>query len=931
LPDRSALVVGYHVPESDRDSGARRLTRFIDLLQEDGWTVRFLAADGIGSAQAADQLRSRGIRVHDGYQETLAELLRHAPVDLAFVSFWVNADRYLTELRDIAPRTRVVVDSVDLHFMRDVRRSLRPRSDTGGLGLGTVHGARFVGEVNAYAAADMVLTVSDAEARLVNALVADDGAARAVPDFEDIAPSAVPFEERRGLVFIGGFQHPPNAEAVGYLCRTILPRVDARILDEHPVYIVGNALDDSVRDLGRGLPQVRMVGWVPFVEPYLERARASLVPLLHGAGTKRKLLQSLMAGTPAVSTSIGAEGFDIRDEEHVLIADDPDRFARCIERIVWDADLWRRLAVAGREAVLRTNGREVARSAFTSAIEEAMRREPKRIVPLGVDMRRYVYRPRAMAPTPERLVAAVRSVCPPGSRILVMTNGNADWLTVPGYQTTPFPQERDGTWSAQRSWGKDDLVSHLGSLVATGVSHLVVAAPAFEALDERPALRQHLDEHGRVVHRDESAVIIALEHASNGHAERDIGSLRSGPAIATATPATATTVTMPTHPPADAQPPATPRAATASGPSSDVRVLAFYLPQFHPIPENDEWWGPGFTEWRNVARADPLFEGHYQPHVPADLGFYDLRLAETRIQQAELARAHGIHGFVWYHYWFQGRRLLGRPFDEVLRSGEPDFPFALCWANDPWSRRWDGREDELLMAQTYSADDDLAHMRWLMPALSDPRAIRVDGRPMFLVYRGNHIPDPARTTDIWRTEALRAGLPGLHLVAIETGWDLGWDATRVGFDAKVLFQPQFGWLMTSHSVRDALIEFPEYPELQVYDYDLVRRAAERMEPVPYTRYETVVPGWDNTPRRGDRAVILLGANPASYEEWLGGAVERARNLPADRRLVFINAWNEWAEGCHLEPDRRYGYAYLEATARVVGTPRAELVPALGRG
>src|SRR5215472_10557960 len=166
-----------------------------------------------------------------------------------------------------------------------------------------------------------------------------------------------------------------------------------------------------------------------------------------------------------------------------------------------------------------------------------------------------------------------------------------------------------------------------------------------------------------------------------------------------------------------------------------ARLIAFYLPQYHPIPENDAWWGRGFTEWTNVSRAQPLFPSHYQPQLPADLGFYDLRLPDVRCTQAELARTHGIHGFCYYHYWFQGKRLLGRPFEEVLASGEPDLPFCLCWANEPWSRRWNGRPDDVLQAQEYSLADDQAHIRWLLPALKDRRAIRIDGKPVFIVYQ----------------------------------------------------------------------------------------------------------------------------------------------------------------------------------------------------
>jgi lipopolysaccharide biosynthesis protein len=339
-----------------------------------------------------------------------------------------------------------------------------------------------------------------------------------------------------------------------------------------------------------------------------------------------------------------------------------------------------------------------------------------------------------------------------------------------------------------------------------------------------------------------------------------------------------------------------------------ARLVAFYLPQFHPIPENDAWWGEGFTEWTNVAKAEALFGGHYQPRLPGELGFYDLRLAQTREAQAQLAREAGIEAFCYYHYWFDGKRLLGRPFEEVLSSGSPDFPFCLCWANEPWSRRWDGRDHDVLQPQTYSPEDDLEHIHWLIPALSDPRALTVDGKPVFLVYQARDLPDAAATVELWRREARRAGLPGLYLLTVETGWDAGWDATTVGFDAKVLFQPQFSILQT---VPQLQLDAPE--TLRVFDYQQAWRVLADPEPVAYPRYESVCAGWDNSPRTGEHGWVLHNSSPEAYEEWLRSAITRAQKQPRDRRLVFLNAWNEWAEGAHLEPDARHGRMYLEAT------------------
>ncbi|MCX7012247.1 MAG: glycoside hydrolase family 99-like domain-containing protein, partial [Candidatus Sumerlaeota bacterium] len=203
-----------------------------------------------------------------------------------------------------------------------------------------------------------------------------------------------------------------------------------------------------------------------------------------------------------------------------------------------------------------------------------------------------------------------------------------------------------------------------------------------------------------------------------------------------------------------------------------ARLIAFYLPQFHPIPENDEWWGKGFTEWTNVAKARPLFPGHYQPRVPADLGFYDLRVPETREAQAAMARAHGIEGFCYWHYWFNGKRLLEKPFDQMLATGEPEFPFCLAWANEDWTRTWDGRSSEILQKQEYGGQsDDTAHFDYLLRAFKDQRYMAVDGKPMFLIYRPADLPDPTATIALWRSLARESGLPGLHLVAIRTCFD----------------------------------------------------------------------------------------------------------------------------------------------------------------
>jgi lipopolysaccharide biosynthesis protein len=355
-----------------------------------------------------------------------------------------------------------------------------------------------------------------------------------------------------------------------------------------------------------------------------------------------------------------------------------------------------------------------------------------------------------------------------------------------------------------------------------------------------------------------------------------------------------------------------------------VRSLAFYLPQFHPIPENDEWWGEGFTEWTNVVPATPRFRGHRQPHVPADLGFYDLRLPEVRAAQADLALRFGVSGFCYYHYWFEGRRLLERPFDEVLRSGEPEFPFCLCWANENWTSAWDGKAREVLIRQTYSPDDDLEHIRWLGAAFSDRRYIRVGGKPLLLVYRAHHLPDPLRTAECWRAEAERLGLGEIYLCSMHTGPAARVDPAILGFDAAVQFAPFYnlvrrrGRSLPARVAHKYLPVEPLSTRHRLYEYSEVVEDHLAVPSPPYTLYPCVTPGFDNSPRRPDQvATIIRGSTPELYESWLGEVVQRLRLSPNDEQLVFVNAWNEWAEGNHLEPCREWGTRYLEAHARVL--------------
>ena len=343
-----------------------------------------------------------------------------------------------------------------------------------------------------------------------------------------------------------------------------------------------------------------------------------------------------------------------------------------------------------------------------------------------------------------------------------------------------------------------------------------------------------------------------------------------------------------------------------------VRVIAFYLPQFHPIPENDEWWGKGFTEWTNVTKAVPQFVGHYQPHLAGELGFYDLRVADVQRQQVALAKHYGIYGFCFHYYWFAGRKLLERPLEQFLSDTELDFPFCICWANENWTRRWDGQENEVLLKQDHSSQTDLAFIDDVIPLFRDPRYITVRGKPLLIVYRVDLLPDPERTVAQWRSRCLELGIEEPLLVAAQTFGIT--DPRPFGFQAAVQFPPHNS---PAHDVTQAGTLLNTEFAGRIYSYrSLVDAQVTRVaEEEPYLTFECAVPGWDNEPRKPAQGHVYAGSSPRLYAEWLTKLCEDSFEKHADEeRLVFINAWNEWAEGAHLEPDRRYGHAYLRATA-----------------
>jgi hypothetical protein len=350
-------------------------------------------------------------------------------------------------------------------------------------------------------------------------------------------------------------------------------------------------------------------------------------------------------------------------------------------------------------------------------------------------------------------------------------------------------------------------------------------------------------------------------------------------------------------------------------PSSDaeVKAIAFYLPHYHPIPENDAWWGKGVTEWTHVTRATPQFAGHYQPQLPGELGFYDLRYDDVRERQARLAREHGIHGFCYSYSWFNGRRVLERPLEMMLEAGTPDFPFCICWANENWTGRWDGLDQEVLIEQTYDETSDLAFIEDVLPILKDPRYIRIREAPLLLVYRVDLLPDPVHTSAVWRQACKEAGFEAIHLCAVETAGTS--NPYAFGFDSAVQFPPhRLQTRRAGDTVKDLNPQFTG----RIYDYEWTVADEINAPQARYRRFRGVMTSWDNTARRGSASHIFVNATPEAYEVWLRGVVDATRrDLPAGERLLFINAWNDWAEGAHLEPDQKFGRAYLEATRRAL--------------
>ncbi|MDR2919727.1 MAG: glycoside hydrolase family 99-like domain-containing protein [Tannerella sp.] len=351
-----------------------------------------------------------------------------------------------------------------------------------------------------------------------------------------------------------------------------------------------------------------------------------------------------------------------------------------------------------------------------------------------------------------------------------------------------------------------------------------------------------------------------------------------------------------------------------------MRAIAFYLPQYHPVPENDEWWGKGFTEWTNVAKAKPLYKGHYQPDLPGEFGFYDLRIPEVREKQAELARECGIEGFMYWHYWFAGKRLLERPFKEVVETKKPDFPFCLGWANETWSGVWHGSPERVLIEQTYPGIEDyICHFYTILEAFRDSRYIQIDGKPVFFVYRPFHIPDCSLFIDTWRSLARQNGLGDIYFIGFagkpETDYQ---KLMNIGFDG--IYSQRLDFALNSivrksisHKIRKRLFskQFPvKYTEQGIFEYKDVIKYLTSSFDKKNNVFPMLLPNWDNSPRTGKRSLIIENSTPELFREHLRDVLDVIQEKTKENRIIFIKSWNEWAEGNYLEPSRKHGHQYL---------------------
>lgn len=353
-----------------------------------------------------------------------------------------------------------------------------------------------------------------------------------------------------------------------------------------------------------------------------------------------------------------------------------------------------------------------------------------------------------------------------------------------------------------------------------------------------------------------------------------------------------------------------------------MKIIAHYLPQYHAIPENNKWWGEGYTEWTAVKRAKPLFSGHYQPRKPLHNNYYNLENLEVMEWQADLAKNFGVYGFCFYHYWFNGKLLLEKPAEKMLKSKRPDLPFCFSWANEPWTRTWYGQTNVVLMEQDYGTEKDWEkHYRYLVQFFFDNRYIRINNKPIFLIYRAGHIKPLQRMLDYWNELALKDGLNGIYFIRTLSGLDI--DDRKVIFDADYFFEPGYtlnhqmpSWWRFKRRSTAGIKRYINKSPLPInkvenfINYDLIYKQILQRQPPKRKTFLGAFTDWDNSPRRQYSSIVYRGSTPSKYQTYLTKIIEKSKQFNND--FIFINAWNEWGEGAYLEPDEHWEYGYLEA-------------------
>jgi glycosyltransferase involved in cell wall biosynthesis len=503
------------MPEYDRESGSRRIFDWVELLREANWEVSLAAREAHDGQRYAKLLQQRSVATYVGFNPRLEQLLSAGQPDLAILAFWHVAETLLPLIRKASPATRILVDSIDLHFLRGARGAFQRGSAGESIRLlDQRFASEMMRELNVYAAADGVLTVSHKEADLLNDFLAGTTPTYAIHDSEEVPCSPFPFDDRKGILFLGNFRHAPNVSAVKYLCNEVLPRLDPAVLSVHPVFIVGNELNESVLSYGRGLRHVHMIGWVPSILPYLHRVRVTIIPLLYGAGTKRKLIQALMAGTPSVSTAVGVEGLHLKDGEHVLVADAPADFAAAIQHLLKDQGLWERLATQGRTHVSDAHGRDAVGARLMQVATEVLNRGVKRAVGLSH------HGGQAGPDAYKELIQRVREICqqvlPRDAAVLVVSRGDDRLLDLDAARASHFPQADSGVYAGHHPADSSQAILHLEALRAKGGQFLLFPQTSFWWLEHYQEFAAHLDARYSRAWDDEYCILYRLGSGAGG-------------------------------------------------------------------------------------------------------------------------------------------------------------------------------------------------------------------------------------------------------------------------------------------------------------------------------------------------------------------------------------------------------------------------------